>query len=446
MGPFNFLAIVLLFACLVRASSDSSTNTLSVHLTSGSFAGESLAANGTERWLGIPFAQPPLGSLRFKAPVAITRPSQILRNATQFGNACPQAASAGLGASISEDCLFLNVWRPSGTTTRDKLPALVWFYGGAFMDGAASDPSFDPTRILARSVTIGKPIMFISVNYRVNTFGFLPRLVKHEPQLASSHVPTEDLNAGLLDQRAALTFLQDNIGMFGGDPAKLNEGTSFSQSLLNLNTPSAEEDAAFVTFIKDLMIDPSTITNSTFDTLISLYPANDSSLGGAFNTGDSLYDRGEAWYTDNMYLSARRLLFAKAAPLQPLFAYFFEEFIPGNPTDLGVYHGSELGLLFGPVPNSIEDDFANQLTDFYINFINDLNPGSQWPQYELSTKKVLQLMRNNVTVIPDEDDIPQLCCGPGAVSKIVSRSQMFYAASLENLSVNGSSGNSMPSD
>ncbi len=116
---------------------------------------------------------------------------------------------------------------------------------------------------------------------------------------------------------------------------QLNEGTLFSQSLLNLNTPSAEEDAAFVTFIKDLMIDPSTITNSTFDTLISLYPANDSSLGGAFNTGDSLYDRGEAWYTDNMYLSARRLLFAKAAPLQPLFAYFFEEFIPGNPTDLG---------------------------------------------------------------------------------------------------------------
>lgn len=114
-----------------------------------------------------------------------------------------------------------------------------------------------------------------------------------------------------------------------------NEGTVFSQVVLGLDTPPPEEDAAFTQFIQELIIDPSTITQSTFDTLVELYPANDSSLGAPFNTGDSLFDRSEAWYTDNMFLSARRLLFQKAAPLQPLFGYFFTEFIPGNPVDLG---------------------------------------------------------------------------------------------------------------
>lgn len=99
--------------------------------------------------------------------------------------------------------------------------------------------------------------------------------------------------------------------------------------------PPDEEDATFDTFVRGLLIDPSTVPNATFDTLHALYPANDSSLGGAYHTGDDLFDRGEAWYTDNMYLSARRLLFEKAAPLQPLFAYFFTEFIPGNNLTMG---------------------------------------------------------------------------------------------------------------
>lgn len=86
---------------------------LVVKLTSGTFQGVNTAAPGnTNKWLGVPFAQPPVGSLRFKAPVAITNPSRSVQNASQFGNACPQEASGGLGAPIGEDCLFLNV-RPS---------------------------------------------------------------------------------------------------------------------------------------------------------------------------------------------------------------------------------------------------------------------------------------------------------------------------------------------
>ena len=108
---------------------------------------------------------------------------------------------------------------------------------------------------------------------------------------------------------------------------QLNEGTIFSRVIFNISTPPTQEDAAFTTFIQELLVDPSTVTQSTFDTIHALYPANDSSLGGAFNTGDSLFDRGEAWYSDNMYLAPRRRLFDKAAALQPLFAYFFTELI-----------------------------------------------------------------------------------------------------------------------
>ena len=116
---------------------------------------------------------------------------------------------------------------------------------------------------------------------------------------------------------------------------QLNEGTIFSQAVRNLGLPPDEENAAFISFIQELLIDPSTVTQSTFNTIEELYPENDTSLGGPFHTGDDLFDRAEAWYTDNMFLAARRLLFEKAASLQPLFAYHFTEFIPGNDPSLG---------------------------------------------------------------------------------------------------------------
>lgn len=140
------LLSIFMLVCPLFARGGDAVSGPEVSLTSGKFVGISSTANGTDKWLGIPFAQPPLGNLRFKAPVAITKPSQEVVQATTFGDACPQEPSTSLGAPLSEDCLTLNVclslcdplfvnkviprqvWRPIGTTSEDKLPVMVWFY------------------------------------------------------------------------------------------------------------------------------------------------------------------------------------------------------------------------------------------------------------------------------------------------------------------------------
>ena len=125
---------ILLAVCLACAATcvvfagGTDDDGLLVDLTSGNFVGGRSTVNGTERWLGIPFAQPPVGNLRFKAPVPIVTPLQGVQLATEFGDSCPQLPSSTTFGPQSEDCLTLNVWRPIGTTASDQLPVLVWFY------------------------------------------------------------------------------------------------------------------------------------------------------------------------------------------------------------------------------------------------------------------------------------------------------------------------------
>lgn len=117
---------------------------------------------------------------------------------------------------------------------------------------------------------------------------------------------------------------------------QLNEGNTFSTSLLNLRLAGQAQEDRFKTFIRDLVIDDSTLTEDVLTTMLGLYPANDPALGAPFNTGDSLFDRGAAWYTGNMFLGPRRDLFKHAAHRgQKLFGYHFQEFIPGGDPVLG---------------------------------------------------------------------------------------------------------------
>ena len=122
---------------------------------------------------------------------------------------------------------------------------------------------------------------------------------------------------------------------------QVNEGTVFSTSLLDLNTSSQEEDDALDAFVKEAVIDPSTISTNTLNRIRMIYPPNSTANGAPYSTGNSLFDRAAAWYTDNMFLAPRRLLFEKAALSgQKLFAYHFAELYPGSNPVLGggVFH------------------------------------------------------------------------------------------------------------
>jgi para-nitrobenzyl esterase len=161
---------------------------------------------------GVPFASPPVGDLRWQPPQPVKN-WQGVRKAYQFGARCMQRPIYSdmnfRSQGISEDCLYLNVWTPA-KSGQERLPVLVYFYGGGFMAGDGSEPRYEGES-MAR-----KGIVALTVNYRLGVFGFLahPELTKESPRHASG-------NYGLLDQNAALLWVQKNIAAFGGDPKRV---------------------------------------------------------------------------------------------------------------------------------------------------------------------------------------------------------------------------------
>jgi para-nitrobenzyl esterase len=183
-------------------------------LVSGAVVGEK---QDIHVYKGIPFAAPPVGDLRWKPPQPAA-PWQGVKECTEFGPAPMGYNSASFplyAKTASEDCLYLNVWTPAKTTS-DKLPIMVWIYGGAFWFGEGSNPQYDGVNLAKRGVVV------VTFNYRVGPLGFLahPLLSKESEHNSSS-------NYGLLDQIAALQWVQKNIAAFGGDP---NRVTIFGES------------------------------------------------------------------------------------------------------------------------------------------------------------------------------------------------------------------------
>jgi para-nitrobenzyl esterase len=169
--------------------------------------------DGVRSFKGIPFGQPPVGELRWREPQPVKNWSGV-RKADQFGPRCMQRTSPGAdywfrSNGMSEDCLYLNVWTPA-KSGQEKLPVLVYIFGGGFQNGDGSEPRYDGEN-MAR-----KGMVAVSVNYRTNIFGFFvhPELTKESPHHAAG-------NYGLLDQVAALRWVQKNIAAFGGDPGRV---------------------------------------------------------------------------------------------------------------------------------------------------------------------------------------------------------------------------------
>lgn len=156
---------------------------------------------------------------RFGNPTALNTTFDGSFDATSYGNVCPGYGvssypniTAGQDYTVSEDCLNINVIRPAGTTESDRLPVLVWIFGGGLVQGTANDPRYNGTYLVKRSVEIGKPIIFASINYRVAAFGF---------PAGQAAAQAGVLNLGFKDQRKSLDWLQENVGAFGGDKDKV---------------------------------------------------------------------------------------------------------------------------------------------------------------------------------------------------------------------------------
>ncbi len=165
-------------------------------------------AEGVIAFKGIPFAAPPVGDLRWRAPQPV-KPWKAARDATQFGHDCAQKPfdgdAAPLGTPPSEDCLTINVWKPAGSAKK-KLPVMFWIYGGGFVNGGSSPDVYSGVPLAKQGV------MVVSFNYRLGRFGYFAH-----PALSAER-PSEAGNYGHMDQVAALNWVKRNIARFGGDP------------------------------------------------------------------------------------------------------------------------------------------------------------------------------------------------------------------------------------
>ncbi|KAJ0158909.1 Lipase 4, partial [Colletotrichum tanaceti] len=174
----------------------------------GTYRGRHLAEWDQDAFLGVPFAQPPVGQLRFRWPQSLDSSFEGVRDATEQGYSCMQFRG---NFNISEDCLTLNVVRPAGKFDK-PLPVLVWVFGGGLYTGSIADPQYNLSGIVKVSQDMGQPIISVAMNYRLNMYGFL-----QTPQILAEG----SSNAGLLDQRMALRWIKENIAAFGGDPERV---------------------------------------------------------------------------------------------------------------------------------------------------------------------------------------------------------------------------------
>lgn len=210
---FVALILVLLHLAAANAAAQAAPT---VNVKAGKLAGAA-TGNGGAVFKGIPYAQPPVGDLRWREPVPAKAWSGV-RQATAFGPTCVQGGN--LGKESSEDCLYLNVWTPKWSMTKPA-PVMVWIHGGGNFAGAGSELIFNGENLAWHGVVL------VTLNYRLGVFGFLahPELSKESPHHVSG-------NYGLLDQILGLRWVHDNIAKFGGDPDNV---TIFGESAGSLD-------------------------------------------------------------------------------------------------------------------------------------------------------------------------------------------------------------------
>ncbi len=236
MNPWKLTSCVLV-CCLVLIGSSFLAGCTQkgaepglVKIDSGSISG--LEQNGLRVFLGIPFAAPPTGELRWRPPMPV-QPWSGVKETKTFGANPPQQSPLNPAVVTSEDCLYLNVWTPAKSAD-EKLPVMVFIYGGGFntVEGGGAVGNLNGTTLAKKGVVV------VTTNYRIGALGFLAH-----PQLDNESPHNSSGNYGILDQQAALQWVQRNIGAFGGDPSRV---TIFGQSaggdsvFIHLSSPQSK--------------------------------------------------------------------------------------------------------------------------------------------------------------------------------------------------------------
>ncbi len=208
--PNALVSVLLAGACVLSLTQTACASSPPVRIDTGLLAGVAARDPSITVYKGIPYAAPPVGSLRFQPPQAPAVWSGV-RQADRFGALCPQPRGGGPAPAgvMDEDCLTLNIWT-GAAAPNEKRPVLVWIYGGGFLNGTGANPEFDGEGLARKGVIV------VTFNYRLGVLGFLAT-----PELSRESRHDASGNYGLLDDIAALKWVQRNIAAFGGDPAQV---------------------------------------------------------------------------------------------------------------------------------------------------------------------------------------------------------------------------------
>ncbi|KAI5236686.1 lipase 2 [Aureobasidium subglaciale] len=228
----GFALFNVAYAAVTRRNNNHEASIPTVHVKNGTYTGYYAPAYGTDNFLGMPYSQPPVGDLRFRVPQSLNTTWSGSRNATEYSPECIGYGrdTWSQGNYVSEDCLTLNVVKPAGPCK--NLPVLVWIHGGGLVMGGSGDRRYNQSFIVEQSVEAGMPIIAVSINYRLSSWGFL---YGREIQESGNTMN------GFRDQRLALRWVQENIAAFGGDPYQVtiqgesSGGTSVGAQLLAYN-------------------------------------------------------------------------------------------------------------------------------------------------------------------------------------------------------------------
>jgi para-nitrobenzyl esterase len=405
---------------------------------------------GVSNWKGIPFAAPPVGANRWRAPQPVTA-WQGIRDATQYGPDCMQVPfpsdAAPLGTTPAEDCLYANIWRPSGDAK--KLPVIFWIYGGGFVNGGASPPTYSGANLAKQGVLV------FSANYRLGRFGTFAH-----PQLTKTNADQGKLgNYGFMDQIAALKWVRDNIAAFGGDPnnvtiigesaggfsvhtlvtSPLARGLFHKAVVMSGGTGIAMGGADFAA-IEKLGVefaatkgiaadDPEALTKLRALTadevtsglnMMALFSPAPRTFASPFVDGNVAVDAGEAYAKGNfakvpmmigatsadmggktgfMIAGARSVSAALADQGVPVYAYRFS-YVAESLGQPGAQHATDIPFFFdtqaikyGEQTTARDNAMGKTISAYLVNFAKTGNPNGtglpEWPRYSRAKDEIV---------------------------------------------------------